>query len=73
MTGTTQGGQTQTSSQSVNRRLKNEISSQRQQQVTDQLTQLTSQCQSRDDKNTGTLDKTLVRYVTLRRQSTDIC
>jgi len=66
-------------SHSVTRRLKNEINAERRQKMTNQLDELTSLCQSmthrmtslcqsHDDVNTGTLDKTLVRYVTLRRR-----
>jgi len=32
------------------------------QHMTDQLSELTSLCQSHDEQNTGTLDKTLVRH-----------
>ena len=56
------GKEASTSNASVTRRLKNEMSQyQHQQQLTEQLDELTSQCQYHNDNGSGTLDKTLVR------------
>ena len=45
---------------SVTHRLKNEMKQQQQEQLADELAQLTSLCKTYDEDNAGTLDKTLV-------------
>jgi len=60
---TAKGGHTKSScaQASVTQRLKNEMNQQDEHELTEQLNQLTSQCQASDVDELGTLDKTLVR------------